>query len=320
MNPNVLIVVLFVVFFVVVVGASWPGCVDAFRSPSSTTLHVETLWGLANRLRTMRVAYDLCRETGWRLVIVHNPDKGYGGAHPRELFDIPGIEYATTTPPKALKLVYNVKNDCHFKMGLKELRRKTAGRAHVAIKACGLDIPGLDMSKKTMYDRMTVAPRVLEACKPVLDVFASGKTVAGVHIRQGSAPDFAYGYFFGDWKKKPSDKEPTGCCHADKEATGDTPCPGNAPVVERFAKRMRKMPPETVFFVCSDRPGCLAFLRAEFPGRVLSNDWVRTDENDAFGAFCDWYCLSRCSSLILSGSSSFSHEARHVSGAPAKFV
>ena len=83
---------------------------------------------------------------------------------------------------------------------------------------------------------------------------------------------------------------------------------------------MKAMPEDAIFFVCSDRPGCIEYFEDVFPGRIATNALVKTLDNDAFGAFCDWYCLSMCSTLILSRTSSFSREAEIKSGAATHYV
>jgi hypothetical protein len=126
------------------------------------------------------------------------------------------------------------------------------------------------------------------------------------------------GYFFGKWENSDQSVMPIGCCVNDNKQK--IPCPENAPIAERFVEKMKAMPSDAIFFVCSDRPGCIEYLEDVFPGRIATNAWVDTFDNDAFGAFCDWYCLSMCSTLILSGTSSFSREAEMKSGAATHYV
>lgn len=315
---------LIIVVVVVIVLASLVTYSYAARPVEEPTLYVETMWGLANRLRCMRVAYDLARALEMRLVIVHKPDKGYTGAHPRDLFDVPGVEYETCIPLLTRTIQYNVPKDCTLRMPLDELRVEAARCTTLGIRACKLEIAGLDLGSPPheFYAFMRPSDRVRDACAPIVAAMdACRGPVVGVHIRQGSVPDFKLGYFFGPWDNADQSVLPTGCCFADKGKTGKTPCPPSAPCVDKFETAMRSFPSSATFFVCSDRPGCIAHLRDVFGrDRVLTNENATTLENDAFGAFCDWYCLTRCSNLVLSGVSSFSIEVQKSSGAKATYV
>jgi hypothetical protein len=281
------------------------------------TLFLRTMWGLANRMRTMRVALDVCRALGWRLVVVHADDKGYRGEPPEDLFVVPGIEYASEVPMGTKTIEYNVKNDCTLDMSLEEIRIGAEGLPAVCIHACGIQVAGM-ADDSVMYKTMRPTPKVLEACRIALKALETTKSPVGVHIRQGSVADFKLGYFFAKWENSDQSVMPIGCCLNDNKQK--TPCPENAPIAERFAERMKAMPEDAVFFVCSDRPGCIEYLEHLFPGRIAKNAWVNTFDNDAFGAFCDWYCLSMCSTLILSSVSSFSREAGIKSGAATHYA
>jgi len=292
---------------------------DAFDPDTKqTTLYVCPMWGLANRLRVLRVAYAICEDRGWKLVVVHSPDKGYDAPHLKDLFDVPGIEYQDSIPPNTPLLKFNVENDCMIQTTIADIQASVRN-GRVAIKTCGFKSDKKLDGGALMYKKMKPRSEILAACGDVLRVLQNKQNTVGVHIRQGSIPDYQYGQFFGTWD---SDKEkglPTACCHQNR-ALNKSPCTRHAPVIEKFIKIMKTMSEDTVFFVCSDRPGCIDVLERAFPGRIISNTWVDTSTNDAFGAFCDWWCLSRCQTLICSGMSSFSHEARHMSGARATFV
>jgi len=83
---------------------------------------------------------------------------------------------------------------------------------------------------------------------------------------------------------------------------------------------MRERPPETKFFICSDRPGCILWLEQEFPKRLIHNEMIIEYEVDYIHSFCEWYCLAACNEMILSSSSSFSHEAAKMNDAIKTFV
>jgi hypothetical protein len=277
------------------------------------------MWGLANRLRVLRVAYGICLAEGWKLVVVHVPDKGYDSPHLQDLFDVPGIEYQDSIPKNTPLMKFNVDNDCMIQTTIADIKASVRN-GRVAIQTCGFK-EGRATKTIMMYKRMQPRPDVLHACRDVLRVLQRSRKTVGIHIRQGSVQDYQYGKFFGDWEKENTKENrlPTTCCHQDR-ALNRSPCTRHAPVIEKFIRIMQTMPEDSVFFVCSDRPGCIDVLEQTFPGRIVTNAWVDTSTNDAFGAFCDWWCLSRCKHLICSGMSSFSHEAKTMSGAKTSFV
>lgn len=315
---TLVVVLVLVLVLALVLGLTWRTA-DAFDS-DQTTLYVYPMWGLANRLRVVRVAYDICLAQGWKLVVVHVPDKGYDSPHLKDLFDVPGIEYRDAIPPNTPLLKFNVENDCMIRTSVAEIQQASVRNGRVAIKTCGFKSDNKELDGGAlMYKKMTPRPEILEACGDALRALRETKNTVGVHIRQGSIPDYQYGQFFGNWDSSDKGRLPTACCHQDR-AMNTSPCTRHAPVIEKFVKIMRTMPEDAVFFVCSDRPGCIDVLKKAFPGRIVTNAWVDTSTNDAFGAFCDWWCLSRCKKLICSGMSSFSHEAKRMSGAKTTFV
>jgi hypothetical protein len=75
---------------------------------------------------------------------------------------------------------------------------------------------------------------------------------------------------------------------------------------------MKKNTNADLFFICTDRPGCLLVLEQEFPRKIVHNGIHAKFNIDTISSFCDWYCLSQCNELILSGISSFSGEAMKI--------
>jgi hypothetical protein len=276
-------------------------------------LYVEAVWGLGNRLRTFNIAYELAKKLDLHMVIVMEDtfDERIFDAYPNDLFvepDIGIVKKSSLTNVDYYKIEYNVEGDCSLKYSYADFLAARRKNTNLYIYCCGLRIPDLTI-ENIFYKQLKPTYKVMQRIEPTLNKFV-GKTVVGVHIRQGSIGDYYYGNFFGDWDNK-DDKPPTMCCYKDKTKNLST-CPESAPHLERFIDAMKKETSADYFFICSDRPGCLLVLEQEFPQRLLYNNLSITYNIDSFNAFCDWYCLSQCSKLILTGISSFSGEALKV--------
>ena len=93
----------------------------------------------------------------------------------------------------------------------------------------------------------------------------------GVHIRQGNKNDYDRGYFFSEeWRginERLPKCSPQFCCFADKSKNLSA-CPSNISPIEKYAEAMKKFPPDTIFFVCADRPVvpfiCIKFFPIAF--------------------------------------------------------
>ena len=294
-----------------------------------TKLYVRPLWGVANRFRTLNVAHDLARLLRIPLVILENDDK-FWHSKLDTLCHFDGVDvvqtdgfYATTPKETYEELIFNVEGDCSRWTTVKEVRDIVATGKSVVIYACGLDVrraagePDLVVTDD-FYKKMRVTPAVLAKLAGVIDTIRA-EPVVGVHVRQGSITDFHNGWFFMDWHKGPDDKVPVFCC-SQEPGKSLSSCTTNVAPIEKFVAAMKRFPATQKFFVASDRPGCYLNLEAEFPGRILHNRIAVEHDVDSDNAFLDWYCLSQCSKLVLSGISSYSGEAMKVRGTSAEFL
>ena len=289
-------------------------------------LFVRAMWGLANHLRTYNVAYELSLELNRQMIIVNHRDYEFYQVDFNDFAHLDGIEIQTINEielksmmSKSAKVIsYNVPNDCTLK--LSESEWDALDRYDdIVLVVCGIiEFDNLKINN-VFYNALRPTPIVMNMMENVLDRMADykalGKSVVGVHIRQGSIQDYYTGYFFGSWEN--SEKKPPTMCCFDNESKNLSSCPDSASGIERFVSHMKKQSKKTVFFVCSDRPGCILYLEQEFPGRIIYNPQtaLRVETKvDTLGAFCDWYCLSRCDHLILTGVSSFSTEAIRYRG------
>jgi hypothetical protein len=284
-------------------------------------LYVEANWGLGNRLRTYSVAYELAHRLNRKMVIVieDNWDKRIYDAHPNDLFSEPDIRVIKKAALMGVvyhQLIYNVPNDCSIEKSLADF---TALDRHtnLLIYCCGLRVPGLEVGN-IFYKQIKPSNTVMTRISPILMQFV-GKKVVGVHIRQGSIGDYYYGNYYGKWDNA-ENKPPTLCCW--KDATKNvSACPDAATPLDGFIEAMKRETNVDLFFICSDRPGCMLALEQEFPKKLVYNNMSVNYEIDTVSAFCDWYCLSQCDKLILASNlSSFSGEAIKVKNTEHVFV
>ncbi len=294
--------------------------------PSGTgRLFVRGMWGLANHLRTYNTAYDLAQELGRKLVIVNNRDfafyqvdfadyavlKGDG----LDVQFISADELDNTLSVSHKVVIYN-QQDCTMYNSPSEWD-DINHHDDIVINACGL-IPydGLPITDR-FYKALMPNDKVISMIKPVMDRIiqcrANDQRVVGVHIRQGSIKDYETGYFFGPWENSQK-HAPAMCCFEDT-IKNVCACPKAAPGIEGFQRAMKNHK-DAVFFICSDRPGCVLYLEQEYSGKLIFNPNALRIEHDVdtVSAFCDWYCLSQCDHLILTGVSSFSTEAIRYRG------
>lgn len=286
-----------------------------FNASEDRWIVVSPMWGLCNRLRTLRVAHDLAKALNRKLAVVDNTNdnefKSMFDGRLRDLFSSPFVTFLDAMPvtstSNSTQFTYNG-GDCSLTTSLTEMSAVTM--KYLVIKACGLTVDGLTETNefyKSLVPTTTVIQRMSLALAQI------GPTTVGVHIRQGNISDYRKGNFFGAWKKdKDPNKLPTKCC-TESNAVNQL-CPDNAPHIEKFIEAMNKFN-ASKFFVCSDRPGCYKVLHDTFAERIISNPVEIEYDAKALNAFCDWYCLANCSQIIVTSISSFSTEAAKMNNA-----
>lgn len=306
----------------------WRNRPSAPLSGRCHTLYVVPVWGLANRLRTIRRAYDLACALRCRLVVIETPDSSFKGPWLREMISLRGVLWGTGWIPPGVPIVRpNSKTSSTLRLPLMAFRDLAAQHPAIGIAAASAFVPyGVpEPPAAKIYEGMRLLPVAAAACEPVLKKLreAPGPTI-GVHIRHGTPLDYKRNYFFGPWPEHlGNDPErthvPQACCWADAAKSTDS-CPDKFSPMEAFVQAMRKAPKDATFFVCSDRPGCLDVLREEFGSdRVVMSDPAvvgARDSTDNLGALVEWYCLSQCDRILMSLSSSFGREAAFVRGVP----
>ena len=281
---------------------------------------VVPMWGLCNRLRTLRVAYDLSQASGRRLAVVDDSDSEFDtmfDGRLRDLFTSPHIEFWSRSDLSRIihhPLHYNVQNDCSLSMRLDEFTR-LQDKDILSLHCCGLSITGLNETNR-FYESIIPTNIVRQRIQKTLDEIMRTNAI-GVHIRQGTIADLNKSIFFGEWTEERSNMLPVFCCN---ERFDTSSCPDSAPRLERFVEAMRQEGSNKTFFICSDRPGCFLSLEQIFNKRILYNAIEVEYTANALNAFCDWYCLSHCSKIIASGVSSFSSEATKMKGLLSKSI
>ena len=289
----------------------------------SGRLFVRGMWGLANHLRTYNVAYDLAQELGRKLVIVNNRDFAFYQVDFADFgtLDLDDVQFISADELDGIisenhKVVEYNQEDCTMYNSASQWN-DINHYDDILIHACGL-IPydGLPITDR-FYKALMPNDKVNSIIKPVMDRInecrENGQQVIGVHIRQGSIKDYETGYFFGPWDN--SKKHVPALCCFDDTTKNACSCPDAAPGIEGFHRAMKNHK-NVVYFVCSDRPGCVLYLEQEYSGKLIYNPNALRIEHDVdtVSAFCDWYCLSQCDHLILTNVSSFSTEAIRYRG------
>lgn len=276
------------------------------------TLYLRPFWGIGNRLRTLRVAFDLARVLKRRLVLVDSIDVGCD-VYLTSLMDVPvdGVLYTKALVPMYRKTIKsNGKGDCSLTMPLEDFQ-KIKDKA-LLIESCTLNVAGLEETSE-FYERTSPHPMIVRPILNLMEAIQITKPV-GVHIRQGTVSDYKQGFFFGKWKNSSPDI-PIGCCS--KSLVGDdVVCPKSAPCVDGFVTKMNEYSPETIFYVASDRPGCLLQLKEIFGDRILHQPIEIESSTNSVRGMRDFVALSMCRELIISNVSSFSGEAARVNNIP----
>lgn len=305
---------------------------ELFGEQYPAKLYVRPLWGVANRFRTLNVAYDLARILKVELVVLENDDT-YWTAKMDDLCSVPFPDansppmrvidtdtfYRVTPRETFTELIYNVEGDCSRRTSVSEVRAIISAGRSAVIYACGLFIDLPSPLTDDFYKRMRLSPRMAAELGPITTKIRETRAI-GVHSRSGNQPDHKNGWMFTKWESDKT-KHALFCCHKDASKNLSA-CPSTATPIEKFMDAMNKFGKDQVFFVAADRIPCIILLLQEFPDRVLYTPRKDLVEKviDSETAFKDWWCLGECSRLVLSGISSFSGESVKRRAVPAEFL
>ena len=309
---NWLLIVVIIVALIVLT----PNVEDGAPNVEDGWIVISPMWGLCNRLRTLRVAHDLAKALNRRLAVVDVAQdeefKSMFNGRLRDLFVSRWLTFLDVVPQhQATRFTHN--EDCTLRTTLKEMQ--SVRSKYIVIRACGLTVDGGLTETNEFYQ--SLVPTALSTARMAQALSQITPNTIGVHIRQGNISDYRKGNFFGAWKQhQDPTKLPIECC--DNGDNSDKVCPNNAPRIEQFIEKMKAenaVNGTSTFFVCSDRPGCYNVLRQTFPGQIINNPVEIEYDAKALNAFCDWYCLAKCNQIIVTSISSFSGEAAKMNGA-----
>lgn len=302
---------IFIVFIVFI-----RNCMRMKRKP---ILYVWPLWGIGNRLRTVRICHNIACRLGHELIVIEHFDDGFDEPSLVKLLNLPfrsihlsKFKHLSNVP----LLEYN--DQCTLKITTDELD-KYKGKSF-CIKACEINVQNDNSLNEdnSLYNHVKFNIRSEDAA--ALSTIFSGRNLVGVHIRQGNVNDWSRGYFFNEEWRNIREREPNSspqfCCFKDSSKNLSA-CTSNVTSVELFVQRMKEFPPDTEFFVCADRTGCLLYLHQMFPNRIhMLPIAMQTDKVNTKMGLADFYGLTMCSSVIVSKVSSFADEARRVNNIP----
>lgn len=297
-------------------------------------LLLKPMWGLGNRLRTIRKGYALSKHLGRELVIVERRDEGFDHQSMKELFGIDGIVCLSQEEFKAFQkykdnqgVFHKIRRDgkiCNTNINMDVVYNLNKNKENILyFKSCGLNFDkefAFIYNDYSFYkDVKTYLTTDTKTIHKHFDISPSTKIV-GIHIRQGNIADYIKGNFFGIWDNSDKTMKPFFPQFADKSKNLSAYHP-KAPPIEYFMNIMNKYDSSVKFFICSDRTGVLLYLYQKYPGRILMNPLIMQNDlpNSSYG-FQDFLMLSKCDEIIATGIGSFSTEAYKIRNVPIKRV
>lgn len=287
-------------------------------------IFIKPIWGIGNRLRALRVCHYLAKRLNMNMCIIESKDEGFD-CNMSDLLYMPYesiSQYAYTKFVRKAQTIYSISDDhelsknCIPKRAIRDLPKRDL----MYIKGCGLDLTDGDNDDRSFYD--VCSPKLPPETQRFVEEIASKKAV-GIHVRQGNVNDWDRGYFFGPWNDKKEDpaSSPQFCCF-DDESKNVSSCPKtHIEGIEKYVEKMKTYSEDTVFYVCSDRPGCSMYLHQMFPGRILTASvGIFTEQVETKEAWRDFCCLAACTEIVSSRVSSFSDEARRMGNIPLTLI
>tara|TARA_Y100000996_G_C22535895_1_gene648266 strand:- start:984 stop:2036 length:1053 start_codon:yes stop_codon:yes gene_type:complete len=297
-------------------------------------LILKPMWGVGNRLRTIRKGYALCKYLGRELIIVERKDEGFDHDSMKELFGIEDIIFLTNQEFKLFQrdkekkgLFQKVRRDeniCNTNVNMDIVKKLNENKDNVLyFKSCGLHF---DKQYDYIYKNYSFYNEVksfltknTESIQSHFNINPNTKVV-GIHIRQGSISDYIKGNFFGKWDNSDKTLKPFFPQFKDKSKNLSAYHP-KAPPIEYFINIMNQYDTSVKFFICSDRTGVLLYLHQLYPDRILMNPLIiQNDLPNSLYGFKDFLMLSKCDEIIATGVGSFSTEAYKIRNIPIKRV
>lgn len=291
---------------------------------SNNVLFVQPIWGIGNRLRVIRKAYELSKLLNRRLVLIETNDAFFDYHSMKSLFKIKKIEFITIKQFEKLKqssitTITNLDQKCETEINVHNLLQI---RTQLYTQSCDIYNDDLLQARSFYVDIKSVFNDKIYRQTNIRQHFkhnpriTSCSKVVGVHVRQGSIADYKFGNFFGKWDNRDESMCPFFPQFYDESRNLSATHP-SAPPIEKYIQCMREYDESVVFFVCSDRIGTLLYLYQLFPGRVVINPLTLPDDKpNSKYALQDFLMLSKCDEMIVTQIGSFSTEASFIRNIP----
>ena len=305
-------------------------CIGLYVKESKWYLHnnnvlfVQPMWGIGNRLRVIRKAYELSKVLNRRLVLIESNDAFFDYPSMKRLFKITRIDFITEKQFKKLKqssltTITNLDKKCETEVDIHNLLQT---RTQLYTQSCDIYNDDLLEARSFYVDINSVFNDKTYRQTDIRQHFKHNprmkncNKVVGVHVRQGSIADYKNGNFFGEWDNRDESMCPFFPQFYDESRNLSATHP-SAPPIEKYIQQMRDYDESVMFFVCSDRIGTLLYLYQIFPGRVVMNPLTLPDDKpNSKYALQDFLMLSKCDELIVTQIGSFSTEASFIRNIP----
>ena len=265
-------------------------------------IYVRPIWGLGNRIRTLRHCFELGKKTARDVILVDNQDcAGFQGSL-KDTLKLTSPSVHASAAFDYDKKIYPDDGKCELFLTSEQIKEITEFNGDVYIDGVCHIQSNESLDTREMWK--------------MHPFHMNQNDLVGVHIRQGSLADYEYKNFFGEWQTKESrlPGPPYYCCFKDKSKNTSS-CPSNIQPLDDFVDAMKSYGPLQKFCVVTDRPGCSIEIHRLFPGQIQDMIVFIGQKTDVQTAVNDWSLLASCKEIIVSDISSFSYEASRVHGA-----
>lgn len=290
------------VFILLFALAFWCVCRQHKTSFGKRKIYVRPIWGLGNRIRTLRHCFELGKKTARDVILVDQHDDTFfiGSLKDTLKLTLPSVHASSAFDYD--KKIYPDDGRCELFLTSEQIKEIAEFNGDVYIDGVCHIQSNENLDTREMWK--------------MHPFHMNQNNLVGVHIRQGSLADYEYKNFFGEWQTKESrlPGPPYYCCFKDKSKNTSS-CPSNIQHLDDFVDAMKSYGPSQNFCVVTDRPGCSIEIHRLFPGQIQDMTVFISQNTDAQTAANDWSLLASCKEIIVSDISSFSYEASRVHGA-----
>lgn len=282
-------------------------------------LFVQPMWGIGNRLRVIRKAYELSNILDRRLVIIERQDMFFDYQSMKRLFKITNMDFITEAQFNKIRKgsmtnITNIDQKCETHVDIHNLLQT---KSQLYTETCDIYNDDLYTARSFYTNVRSIFNNDAYRKFDIKKYFKKNcSKVVGVHIRQGSIADYTNGNFFGEW----DNRDKTMCPYFpqfENESQNLSATHPKAPPIEKYIQKMREYDESVMFFICSDRIGTLLYIHQLFPGRVVMNPLTLPDNKpNSKVALQDFFMLSKCDELVVTQIGSFSTESSFIRNIP----